>query len=86
MLVVDSFDGGISITPVQAIYQQELAEILHETQGLSWERHPTIIVPNRSIHTAMAHNLDRDGCQTSEELLDLFGFDGLASDSGKCPL
>lgn len=83
VLVVDSFDGGISITPVQAIYQQELAEILHETQGLSWERHPTIIVPNRSIHTAMAHNLDRDGCQTSEELLDLFGFDGLASDSGE---
>ena len=83
VLVVDSFDGGISITPVQAIYQQELAEILPETQGMSWERHPTVIVPNRSIHTAMAHNLDRDGCQISEELLDLFGFDGLASDSGE---
>ncbi|WP_298737592.1 DUF2357 domain-containing protein [uncultured Psychrobacter sp.] len=83
VLVVDSFDGSISITPVQAIYQQELAEILPETQGMSWERHPTFIVPNRSIHTAMAHNLDRDGCQTSEELLHLFGFDGLASDSGE---
>lgn len=83
VLVVDSFDGGISITPVQAIYQQELAEILPETQGMSWERHPTVIVPNRNIHTAMAHNLDRDGCQTSEELLHLFGFDGLASDSGE---
>lgn len=83
VLVVDSFDGGISITPVQAIYQQELAEILPETQGMSWERHPTVIVPNRSIHTAMAHNLDSDGCQTSEELLHLFGFDGLANDSGE---
>ncbi|MCS4533808.1 DUF2357 domain-containing protein [Neisseria montereyensis] len=83
VLVVDSFDGGISITPVQAIYQQELAEILPETQGMSWERHPTVIVPNRSIHTAMARNLDRNGCQTSEELLHLFGFDGLASDSGE---
>ncbi len=83
VLVVDSFDGGISITPVQAIYQQELDEILPETQGMSWERHPTVIVPNRSIHTAMADNLDRDGCQTSEELLHLFGLDGLASDSGE---
>ncbi len=83
VLVVDSFDGGISITPVQAIYQQELAEILPETQGMSWERHPTVIVPNRSIHTAMARNLDRNGCQTSEELLHLFGFNGLASDSGE---
>ncbi|RCW94164.1 DUF2357 domain-containing protein [Marinomonas foliarum] len=83
VLVVDSFDGGISITPVQAIYQKDLDEILSETQGMSWERHPTVIVPNRSIHTAMAHNLDRDDCQTSEELLHLFGFDGLTSDSGE---
>lgn len=83
VLVVDSFDGGISITPVQAIYQKELVEILPETQGVSWERHPTVIVPNRSIHTAMARNLDRNGCQTSEELLYLFGFDGLTSDSGE---
>lgn len=83
VLVVDSFDGGISITPVQAIYQKELDEILPETQGMSWERHPTIIVSNRSIHTAMARNLERNGCQTSEVLLHLFGFDGLASDSGE---
>lgn len=83
VLVVDSFDGGISITPVQAIYQKELDEILPETQGVSWERHPTVIVSNSSIHTATARNLDRDGCQTSEELLHLFGFDGLASDSGE---
>lgn len=83
VLVIDSFDGGISITPVQAIYQKELDEILPETQGISWERHPTVIVPNRDIHTVMARNLDRNGCQTSEELLHLFGFDGLASDSGE---
>lgn len=83
VLVVDSFDGGISITPIQAIYQKELDEILPETQGMSWERHPTVIVPNRGIHAAMARNLDRNGCQTSEELLHLFGFDGLTSDSGE---
>ena len=82
VLVVDSFDGGISITPVQAIYQKELDEILPETQGISWERHPTVTIPNRGIHTAMARNLERNGCQTSEELLHLFGFDGLVSDSG----
>ena len=83
VLVVDSFDGGISITPVQAIYQKELDDILPETQGISWERHPTVIVQNRSIHTAMAQNLDHNGCQTSEQLLHLFGFEGLCSDSGE---
>lgn len=83
VLVVDSFDGGISITPVQAIYQKELDEILPKTQGMSWERHPTVIVSDRSIHTAMIRNLERNGCQTSEVLLHLFGFDGIASDSGE---
>ncbi len=83
VLVVDSFDGGISITPIQAIYQKKLDKILPETQGISWERHPTVIVQNRSIHTAMARNLTKDGCQASEELIQLFGFDGLVSDAGE---
>ena len=79
VLVVDSFDDGISITPVQAIYQKELDKI-PETQGIRWERHPTVVVPNRGIHTAMVRSLKGNGCQTSEELLHLFGFDGLDSD------
>ena len=83
VLVVDLFDGGISITPVQAIYQEELAVILPETQGISWERHPTVIVENKNIHTAMARNLAEDGCQAPEEILQLFGFDGLANDAGE---
>lgn len=83
VVVFDSFEGGISITPVQAVYQKELDIILPETQGISWERHPTVVVPNRGIHTAMVRSLNGNGCQTSEELLHLFGFDGLARDSGE---
>lgn len=83
VLVVDSFDGGISITPVQALLNKELKKTLPETQGIVWERHPTFIKPNRGIYTAMIRNLDQNGCQTSEELLHLFGFDGLDSDSGE---
>lgn len=83
VLVIDSFDGGVSITPVQAIFQKDLAVILPETQGIIWERHPTVIVPNRNIHIAMARNLAKDGCQISEELIQLFGFDGLASDAAQ---
>lgn len=83
VLVVDILDCGFSITPVHARYQKELDTILPETQGMSWERHPTFIVLNRSIHDAVTRNLERNGCQESEELLNLFGFDGLASDSGE---
>ena len=83
VLVIDSFDGGISITPIQAIYQKELSTILPETQGLSWERHPTFIVENSKLHAAMVRNLADSGCQTPEELIQLFGFDGLVSDGGE---
>jgi cold shock CspA family protein len=82
VLVVDTFDGGVSITPVQAIYQKGLNTIISDTHGLTWERHPTFIVENRNIHTGMIRNLAEDGCQTPEELIKLFGFDGLTSDSG----
>jgi len=83
VLVVDSFDGGISITPIQAIYQNELDKLLPETQGMSWERHPTVIVSDGSIYTAMVRNLEGNGCQASKEILQLFGFDGLTSDAGQ---
>ena len=82
VLVVDAFDGGISITPVQAVYQKELYEILPITKGISWERHPAFIIGNKNIHSDMVRNLSRDGCLISEELIQLFGFDGLVHDAG----
>jgi cold shock CspA family protein len=82
VLVVDSFDGGVSITPVQAIYQKGLDTIISDTQGITWERHPTFIVENRNIYKSMIRNLAEDGCQTPEELIKLFNFEGLTSDSG----
>ncbi len=83
VLVVDSFDGGISITPIQAIYQQGLIAILPKTYGISWERHPAFIRKNAKLYTGMVRNLDKDECIASKELIHLFGFDGLASDSGE---
>ena len=83
VLVIDSFDDGISITLIQAKYNQDLAKILPDTQGISWERHPAFMVPNKSIQTSIGLKLDITGCQTSEELLHLFGFNGLTNDSGQ---
>jgi cold shock CspA family protein len=83
VLVVDTFDGGISITPVQAKYQEKLDQVLPESKGISWERHPAFIVNNKNIHAGMIRNLAQDGCQISGELIQLFGFDGLVSDAGK---
>ncbi|MBF0314288.1 MAG: DUF2357 domain-containing protein [Oligoflexia bacterium] len=83
VFVIDSFDNGVSITPIQAISQKELDAIIPEMNGISWERHPTIILENRDIYNRLAQNLANDGCQTHEELIQLFGFDGLISDAGE---
>lgn len=82
VLVVDSFEGGISITPVQAIYRQELHKILPKTQGISWERHPTIMEPNKAIQSQLIKNLSETDCKIAPDLLQLFGFDGLSADAG----
>lgn len=82
VLVVDAFDGGISITPVQAKNQKKLNKILPESKGISWERHPTFTVKDKDIYTKMDKRLSQAGCQPSNELIELFGFDGLVSDAG----
>ena len=83
VMVVDSFEEGISITPVKAIYNRDLEKILPESQGILWERHPTIIVRISEIYDDIVNNLDKNDCKISKELINLFGFDGLMSDAGK---
>ena len=72
-----------SATAYELQSEKQQSKNFDETQGISWEPHPMVIVPNRNIHTAMARNLDSDGCKVSKELIQLFGFDGLARDSGE---
>jgi cold shock CspA family protein len=82
VLVIDAFEGGFSLTPIEAIYQKELAALVPATRGISWERHPTNNVDNTDLHNGLIQNLTKDGCQTSQLLLQLFGLDGLANDAG----
>ncbi|UPU37508.1 DUF2357 domain-containing protein [Geomonas paludis] len=82
VLVVDVFNGGISITPVQAVYQCKLHEILPQSKGITWERHPTFTSENREMHASKVRNLSRDGCRIAEQLMELYAFDGLVSDAG----
>jgi hypothetical protein len=68
---------------VQYIYQKELEEILPESKGIKWERHPVFTVENKNIYKGMVQNLSNNGCKISEELVQLFGFDGLVNEGGK---
>lgn len=83
ILVIDLFEGGISITPVQGIFNKELIDVLPESRGFYWERHPTLLISDKSTYIKMTNNLTQDGCQNSDELLALFGIDGLIRDAGE---
>ena len=82
VLVIDNFGNSISVTPVEANYQKELSAILPETKGISWERHPTITLDHSYINESLIKCLSKAGCQVSEEIVQLFGFDGLVKDAG----
>lgn len=88
VLVLDSFEGGVSVTPVEPIYRAELENTIPKTRGISWERHPSITIPNSALgkrdrHSGMIASLNSDECPLSEELIQLFGYYGLISDGGK---
>ena len=82
VLVLDAIDGGWALTPVQAVFATELAAILPETKGLYWERHPALIVDDKSFSKNVSETLSRQGCKNAEELIQLFGIDGLIDDAG----
>ena len=83
VLVVDLFDKGISITPIKASYkhEKELEKVIDSTCGISWERHPTIL-KDAKIHDQMIENLSKDGCHSSRDMMNTFGFEGLSDDAG----
>ena len=83
VFVVDLFDKGISITPIKASYkhEEELEKVIDSTCGISWERHPTIL-KDAKIHDQMIENLSKDGCHSSRDMMNTFGFEGLSDDAG----
>ena len=83
VLVTDAVGKYVSITPIQAIYHKKLNKILPESKGITWERHPTITVRNENVYNKISQKLSRDGCQVPEDLINLFGFDGLLNDAGE---
>jgi len=82
VLVLDTFVGGISITPVEGIYDDKLASLLPDTPGFYWERHPTSVLRDETYVNQMVDSLSRDGCPKADEVINLFGYDGIFSDAG----
>jgi hypothetical protein len=84
VLVLDAFEEGISVTPLQGVYSENLARKLPETKGFFWERHPTTILKNKNLFNEIKKRLFKE-CQDADfsELFSLFDFEGLEHDAGE---
>lgn len=70
-------EKGISVTPIESVFNEELARAVPRTGGWGWERNPTFILPlsgDKTIRNFQNEGYDPD---CAIELLRLFGADGL---------
>jgi len=83
ILVIDSFPGGFSVTPVTAMYDKKVKELLPEYNGITWERHPTFIIDNKSVSETLSEKFKNESAPFPEKLIELFGLQGMRGEAGK---
>jgi cold shock CspA family protein len=86
ILVVDSFYGGFSVTPITVQFSEKLKEKLPKTKGITWERHPIFLIENNKILKEVVDKLGAAKCPFPEDVIQLFGLDGLFQDAGNLTL
>lgn len=86
VLVIDSFYGGFSVTPVMPKLLEEVKAKLPETKGITWERHPTFLIKNKHIQKNVVNELEKLQCPYPEDVIQLFGLDGLSYEADKLTL
>ena len=85
VLIFDVFEGGLSVTPVQAIALPEVVRQIPSTCGIGWERHPAFILEGYDCSATIQH-LSAQGCPHAEALFSLFGAEGLILEAGQLSL
>lgn len=82
VVVLETTNDGFSITPVVGIENSQLKDKLPETLGIVWERHPSMEVKNSSLLASAKEQLLKH-IPMSNEIVDLFGVEGLAVETQK---
>ena len=83
VLVIDSFYGGFSVTPITAKAAKGVQQKIPQTNGITWERHPSFIIEHKAILEKVLHNLGQATCPYPDKVIQLFGLEGLAWEAGK---
>ena len=83
LLVMDVIDTDLSLTLIQGIKDDTVAEDIPQYGGIIWERHPSLSysLENR-IWDEIYDRLIKLGCDNPEELYSWLGINGFYSESG----
>ena len=83
LLVMDVIDTDLSLTLIQGIKDDTVAEDIPQYGGIIWERHPSLSYSlENSIRDEIYDRLLKLGCNNPEELYSWLGINGFYSESG----
>lgn len=79
--IADNCEDGVYITPVQAIYNEKLLELIPQTKGICWERHPSFQIEGMSdkglLECALFNTENKHQSLFKDKLCEIFHFDEL---------
>ena len=83
LLVMDVIDTDLSLTLIQGIKDDTVAEDIPQYGGIIWERHPSLSYSlEDSIQDEIYDKLLKLGCNNPEKLYSWLGINGFYSESG----
>lgn len=84
LLIVNLLDDELTMTLIKGEYDENLAYDIPEYKGIVWVRHPTATVSVKSkISNRIIDCLEKAGCEKAQKLYQLFGLEGLVSETEK---
>lgn len=84
LLIVNLLDDELTLTLIKGEYDENVAYDIPDYKGVVWERHPTatITVKNK-ISDRIIECLEKAGCEKAQKIYQLFGLEGLISETEK---
>ena len=84
LLIVNLLDDELTFTLIKGVYNENVAYDIPDYKGVVWERHPTATIPVKNkISGRIVDCLEKAGCEKAEKIYQLFGLEGLISETGK---
>lgn len=82
LLIVNLLDDELTMTLIKGEYDEKLSYDIPEYKGVVWERHPTATISVKSkISDKIIDCLEKAGCDKARKLYQLFGLEGLISET-----